>query len=47
MADDEKDPPLTEPVVIIDAFCEGVDIERINGEVRLVAWVCLMALRGP
>ncbi|WP_027039097.1 hypothetical protein ACSGFO_18490 [Mesorhizobium sp. WSM4083] len=38
MADDE-DPALTEPAIIMDVFSEGVDIERIDGEVRLVAWV--------
>ncbi|PAP94014.1 hypothetical protein CIT31_16745 [Mesorhizobium wenxiniae] len=37
--DDDKDPPLTEPIVISDAFVEGIDIERIDGDVRLIGWV--------
>ena len=37
MAEDE--PPLTEPIIILDVFCEGVDIERINGDFRLTGWV--------
>jgi hypothetical protein len=36
MAEDE--PPLSEPVIIPDVFAEGVDIEPINGDVRLIAW---------
>jgi ribosomal protein S25 len=36
---DEEDPALTEPAIVMDTFATGVDIERINGEVRLVAWV--------
>ncbi|MBZ9894215.1 hypothetical protein LB545_07640 [Mesorhizobium sp. BR1-1-6] len=38
MAEDE-DPPLVEPVIIPDIFCEGIDIQRIDGDVRLIAWV--------
>lgn len=38
MPDDEPI-PLSEPVVIADAFCSGADIERINGDVRIVGWV--------
>ncbi|TJU85596.1 MAG: hypothetical protein E5Y10_24565 [Mesorhizobium sp.] len=38
MAEDDE-PPLTEPIVVQDVFCEGVDLERINGEVRLIGWV--------
>lgn len=37
--DDNKDPPLTEPIIASDAFATGVDIEPINGDVRLIAWV--------
>ena len=36
---DEKDPPLTEPVIVSDIFATGVDVERVDGEVRLIAWV--------
>lgn len=36
---DERDPPLTEPVIVLDTFATGVDVERVNGEVRLIAWV--------
>ena len=39
MSDEETDPPLTEPIVILDAFATGVDVEAINGDVRLIAWV--------
>lgn len=38
MAEDDE-PPLTEPIVISDVFCEGIDIEHINGVVRLIGWV--------
>ncbi|PBB75180.1 hypothetical protein CK227_10330 [Mesorhizobium sp. WSM4308] len=36
---DEGDPPLTEPVIVLDVFAVGVDVERVDGEVRLIAWV--------
>jgi hypothetical protein len=39
MPEEETDPPLAEPVIIEDTFATGVDIERVDGEVRLVAWV--------
>lgn len=39
MPDDEKDPPLTEPIIATDVFATGIDIEPINGDVRLIAWV--------
>lgn len=39
MSDEATDPPLTEPLVVLDVFVTGVDVERINGEVRLVGWV--------
>jgi hypothetical protein len=39
MPDDESDPPLTEPVIVQDTFATGVDVERVDGEVRLIAWV--------
>ncbi|MBZ9922211.1 hypothetical protein LB579_31525, partial [Mesorhizobium sp. BR1-1-7] len=39
MAEEDKDPPLTEPLIVGDAFATGVDIESINGDVRLIAWV--------
>jgi hypothetical protein len=38
-SEDEKDPPLTEPVIVVDVFATGVDVERVDGEVRLIAWV--------
>lgn len=37
MEDDPK--TLTEPLVMLDAFATGIDVEPINGDVRLVAWV--------
>lgn len=37
--DDDADPPLTEPIIVQDVFATGVDIERVDGEVRLIAWV--------
>lgn len=37
MTDDPKH--LTEPLVVADAFATGVDVEVINGDVRLIAWV--------
>ncbi|MER9912839.1 hypothetical protein NKJ71_19625 [Mesorhizobium sp. M0050] len=37
MNDDSQ--PLTEPLVVADAFATGVDVEAINGDLRLVAWV--------
>jgi hypothetical protein len=40
MPDSEDDgPPLTEPVIVTDVFASGVDVERVDGEVRLIAWV--------
>lgn len=39
MAEEDKDPPLTEPIIAQDIFATGIDIERIDGEVRLIAWV--------
>jgi hypothetical protein len=39
MPEEETDPPLTEPVIVVDVFATGVDIERVDGEVRLIAWV--------
>jgi hypothetical protein len=39
MPDSEKDPPLTEPLIVGDAFATGVGIEPINGDIRLIAWV--------
>ena len=36
---DESEPPLTEPVIVSDIFATGVDVERVDGEVRLIAWV--------
>jgi hypothetical protein len=39
MPEDEADPPLTEPMIVQDTFATGVDIERVDGEVRLIAWV--------
>jgi ribosomal protein S25 len=39
MAEDEKDPPLSEPIIVTDVFATGVDVERVDGEVRLIAWV--------
>lgn len=39
MMAEEENPPLTEPHIVTDTFATGVDIERINGEVRLIAWV--------
>lgn len=36
---DEDEPPLTEPVIIADAFVTGIDLEPINGDIRLVGWV--------
>lgn len=39
MPEEETDPPLTEPVIVEDTFATGVDIERVDGEVRLIAWV--------
>lgn len=36
---DEGQQPLSEPVVILDAFATGVDVEVINGDLRLIAWV--------
>lgn len=36
--EDDKDPPLTEPIVIMDVFATGVDVERVDGEVRLIGW---------
>lgn len=36
---EHDDPPLTEPIIITDVFATGVDVERVNGEVRLTAWV--------
>jgi hypothetical protein len=38
MADDEPR-PLSEPLVIADAFCSGADVEIINGDIRIVGWV--------
>lgn len=35
----DDEPPLTEPLIIPDVFATGVDIDHINGEVRLVCWV--------
>jgi hypothetical protein len=37
--DDDTDPPLTEPVIVTDVFATGIDIERVDGEVRLIGWV--------
>jgi hypothetical protein len=34
-----EDPPLSEPTIILDVFATGVDVERVDGEVRLIAWV--------
>jgi hypothetical protein len=39
MPEEESDPPLTEPMIVADTFATGVDIERVDGEVRLIAWV--------
>jgi hypothetical protein len=39
MPEDEADPPLTEPMIFQDTIATGVDIERVDGEVRLIAWV--------
>lgn len=39
MPDETDKPPLTEPLVIADAFATGMDVEVINGDVRLIAWV--------
>lgn len=39
MTDETDKPPLTEPIVIADAFCTGADVETINGDVRIVGWV--------
>lgn len=39
MPDEPDKPALTEPIVILDAFATGVDVEVINGDVRLIAWV--------
>lgn len=36
---DEDEPPLSEPIIVSDVFCTGVDVERVNGEVRLTGWV--------
>lgn len=36
---DDSDPPLTEPNIVNDIFAVGVDVERVDGEVRLIAWV--------
>jgi hypothetical protein len=39
MAVNDPDPPLNEPVIIADVFVEGVEVDSINGDLRLVAWV--------
>jgi hypothetical protein len=39
MPEEETDPPLSEPIIVVDVFATGVDIERVDGEVRLIAWV--------
>ena len=39
MAAEEDNPPLSEPIVVSDAFATGVDVEPINGDLRLIAWV--------
>jgi hypothetical protein len=39
MPEEDADPPLTEPMIVQDTFATGVDIERVDGEVRLIAWV--------
>lgn len=39
MPEEETDPPLTEPIIVQDVFASGVDIESVDGEVRLIAWV--------
>jgi hypothetical protein len=35
----DETPPLSEPIVVLDSFATGVDVEPINGDVRLIAWV--------
>jgi hypothetical protein len=37
--EEESDPPLSEPIIVTDVFASGVDIESVDGEVRLIAWV--------
>lgn len=34
----DENPPLTEPLIIPDVFATGVDVERVNGVVRLISW---------
>jgi hypothetical protein len=36
---DEGDPPLSEPVIVMDIFVSGFDLERLNGDIRLTGWV--------
>lgn len=39
MAQDDEPAPLTEPVIAQDVFATGINVEGIDGEIRLVAWV--------
>ncbi|MBZ9873109.1 hypothetical protein LB542_19870 [Mesorhizobium sp. BR1-1-9] len=39
MASHDPEPPLTEPVIVQDTFVEGAEVDSVNGELRIVAWV--------
>lgn len=39
MTDEERPAPITEPVIAHDVFANGIDVEAINGDFRLTAWV--------
>lgn len=44
MAQDLKDVPLTEPIIINCIFVEGVGVEVKDGFVRFTAWTELTAI---
>jgi hypothetical protein len=37
--DEDKEPPVTDPTRATDIFANGAEIERIDGDIRITAWV--------
>lgn len=39
MAEDDRPPPITEPIIATDAFATSAKVEPIDGNIRIIALV--------